>query len=104
MSSGDFIEVADISDVSSGQIKGVEVDGRKLIISNFNGQFYAMDGVCAHAGGPLCKGELDGRVVVCPWHGWEYDVETGLCDVEPTLKQQVFAVRIDEDKIMVSLT
>jgi nitrite reductase/ring-hydroxylating ferredoxin subunit len=40
---------------------------------------YACGAVCAHKGGPLEDGKLSGARLVCPWHGWMYDVRTGEC-------------------------
>src|SRR2546427_7356751 len=44
---------------------------------NVDGTYYAINNSCAHRGGPLGEGELDGRVVTCPWHAWRWDVTTG---------------------------
>ncbi|MEZ6078302.1 MAG: Rieske (2Fe-2S) protein [Pirellulaceae bacterium] len=32
---------------------------------------------CAHQGGPIAQGRLDGQCVTCPWHGWQYDITNG---------------------------
>ena len=39
--------------------------------------YFATDGMCAHQGGPIAKGVVDGKCVTCPWHGWQYDVTSG---------------------------
>jgi nitrite reductase (NADH) small subunit len=39
---------------------------------------FAVDGMCAHQGGPVAQGELQGKCVTCPWHGWQYDISTGV--------------------------
>lgn len=98
-----FVAVASVSEIAPGQIRGVDVGATKLVICNYQGQIHVLDGVCSHARGPLCRGELDGRYLVCPWHGWEYDVETGQCEIEPTLSQKKFAVKIDGDTILVAV-
>lgn len=71
------IKVAEVSEVPSGTSTFVEVDGQLLALFNIDGVFYAMDDACPHQGGPLSEGEIHGCVVVCPWHGWEFDVTNG---------------------------
>lgn len=39
---------------------------------------FATDAMCAHQGGPLAQGTVDGKCLTCPWHGWQYDVSTGM--------------------------
>lgn len=98
-----YIAVAQVDDIEEGKIKAAEVEGKKLIVCRYEGEIYVLDGVCSHAGGPLCRGELDEGLVVCPWHGWEYDVKTGLCEIEPTLQQEVFKVKIADGEVLALL-
>ena len=72
-----FVKVAKSSDLSAGQGKLVEVDGKRIALFNVNGTFYAIDDICTHRGGPLSEGGLDGSQVTCPWHGGVFDVTTG---------------------------
>lgn len=51
----------------------------EILVANIRGEFRAMDNVCSHSGGSLADGYLDGSIVMCPLHGWEYDVTTGCC-------------------------
>jgi 3-phenylpropionate/trans-cinnamate dioxygenase ferredoxin subunit len=71
----------------------VEVDGRELGVFNTGERFYCVRNKCPHEGAPLCVRELTGtmlpsaprtfewgledRVLTCPWHGWQFDVESG---------------------------
>ena len=48
-------------------------------MANVNGRRYAMDNICSHSGGSLADGWLEDTIVVCPLHGWEYNVTTGCC-------------------------
>ncbi len=58
-------------------MKGVTVNGKKIVIANVNRKFYAIGSVCTHVGGPLDKGRLEGNVVTCPWHGSKFDITNG---------------------------
>lgn len=51
----------------------------EILVANVNGRRYAMDNICSHSGGSLADGWLEDTIVVCPLHGWEYNVTTGCC-------------------------
>ena len=69
--------VADIGDVPAGDSSVIEVDGERVALFNIDGEYHALDNVCPHQGGPLGKGRVEDNCVYCPWHGWQFDVETG---------------------------
>lgn len=52
-------------------------NGQEVAIFCVEGQWYAIDNSCPHEGGPLGEGELEGDIVTCPWHGWQFNVKTG---------------------------
>src|SRR5258707_1257869 len=82
------IRVASVSDVPPGSSKEVMADDRVVALFNVDGMFYALDGVCPHAGGPLGEGTLRGKTVTCPWHGWQFDVSTGQNCLNPRMSHQ----------------
>lgn len=53
---------------------------KPMALFNVNGEYYAINWICPHMGGPLGAGTLNGYVVTCPWHGWTFDVRTGKPD------------------------
>jgi len=85
--------VARASEIPPGGNKVVDVEGRDIVVFHVNGEFFALLNRCPHAGAPLCLGRvsgttsaglpyarewvLDGQVLLCPWHGWEFDMATG---------------------------
>ena len=73
----EFRRVATMSDIPQGQGTVVEVDGNEIAVFNVHGEFYAINNTCTHRGGPLGEGNLQGKVVTCPWHGAQFDVTTG---------------------------
>jgi nitrite reductase/ring-hydroxylating ferredoxin subunit len=79
----------------------VEVGGRTLALCNVEGTLYAVDNVCPHRGGPLGEGDLDGRVLMCPWHAWRWDVTTGANVNNPAVKLRCFAVTVEDQGIFV---
>jgi nitrite reductase (NADH) small subunit len=60
-----------------GQIKEVAIGGRLVCIANIDGIIYATDNTCPHWGGPLGQGIIRDGKLVCPWHGWTFDLKTG---------------------------
>ncbi len=98
---GNFIKVATRSEVPEGSGKLVEAQGRKIALFNARGRFYAIENECRHRGGPLAEGELDGTHVICPWHGWEYDITTGENLDDPAVKVRCFAVKVEGDDVLV---
>jgi nitrite reductase/ring-hydroxylating ferredoxin subunit len=73
----EFIRVAGVNEVPPGKGIVVEVSGRKIAVFNIDGDFFAIDNICAHRGGPLGEGVLRGTTVNCPWHGSGFDVTSG---------------------------
>jgi len=71
------VKIAEASELAPGGKKLVDVDGRALALFRIGDDYYAIDDVCTHDGGPLAEGELDGTEVECPRHGARFDVRTG---------------------------
>lgn len=73
-----FTSVGAASSFTQGRPHCVAVKGKKIILVNVSGQFYALDNTCSHAGGPLCEGTVeDSATIVCPWHASRFDMKTG---------------------------
>src|SRR5438874_13820803 len=98
-----FVSVAKVSDIQPGQSKTVYVDGKSIAVFNVDGAFYAIDDTCLHRGGPLGEGELEGSVVTCPWHGWQYDVTTGCNTMDESECVERYEVKIEGDAVLVAL-
>ena len=69
--------VAGVDDLQDGQMKAVEVGGKKVLLARVQGRFYATGARCPHWGGSLPDGILHGKRVVCPLHGGTFDVCSG---------------------------
>ncbi len=98
-----FVRVASVSEIPPGQGKVVDLNGRAIAVFNCDGTFYAIDNTCKHQGGPLGEGELAGRVVTCPWHGWTYDVSTGISPDDPDCSVDRFEVKVQGEDVMVGM-
>ena len=69
--------VTNTADLAPGKMKLVDLDGEGIAIANVDGEYFAFDNTCPHAGGPLAEGELEGDIVTCPWHATPFDGKTG---------------------------
>ncbi|HEV8643771.1 MAG TPA: Rieske (2Fe-2S) protein [Methylomirabilota bacterium] len=99
-----FVRVAGAHDIPVGHGTLVESNGLMFAVFNVGGgRFYACGAICPHEGGPLADGWLEGQTVVCPWHGFDYDLETGTCRVDPDLAISVYPVRVVGGAVEVDL-
>jgi nitrite reductase (NADH) small subunit len=99
----EFVKVATLAELPAGSGKPVEVNGKAIALFNVDGKVYAIDNTCLHRGGPLGDGTLEGEVVTCPWHMWEYNVRTGEFVANPSIKVATYAVQIDGDDVKIAL-
>jgi nitrite reductase/ring-hydroxylating ferredoxin subunit len=98
--------ISPASRIREGQLICFEVGGRRLVVGRTARGWFALDDACPHAGGSLSEGMLDGSAVICPIHGYAYDVATGegLDDgaevrVHPcTVEGDVLHIQIQEDE------
>src|SRR5438094_7925963 len=97
------VKVAAVGDLATGEGKVVEVEGKTLALFNVGGTYYAIDNACAHRGGPLGEGELDGRVVTCPWHAWRWDVTSGANVNNPAVKVECYPVLVEGGAVVVDV-
>ena len=72
-----FVEVAPVQELPPGTGRTFHVGGKEIAIFNVDGEIYAIDDSCAHAGASLGAGKLQGKVLTCRAHGFRYDVTTG---------------------------
>lgn len=100
-----FISAARLEDLRPGTCLSVALKGeRGVALFHVNEEILAMENTCPHAGGPLGEGTLDGEVVTCPWHGWEFNVRTGQCVKNPVPAWAVpcYPTRVERGVIQVA--
>jgi nitrite reductase (NADH) small subunit len=111
-----------VSDFDDDTRRVVRAGGREVVVFRHRDRFYAFENVCLHQGGPVGEGLLIGKVeavlgpdrtyqgerfseevthLVCPWHGWEYDIATGACAGDPRRKLRRFRLVEREDGVYV---
>jgi nitrite reductase (NADH) small subunit len=112
----DWRDVGSAADLERDGRVVARVDGREVgVVAEANGAVHGIRNRCPHHGGPLCLGtlhervrggpgvyELSGRCVLrCPWHGWEFDLETGACLDEPSLRAAVYPARVEGGRVLI---
>ena len=99
-----FERVASLADLSGSGCLGVRIAGIEVGIFSVEGDLYAMENLCPHAGSRLSDGDLQGCVIFCAAHGWDYDVRTGFrpgdADGFPI---PCFAIQVRDGSIWVDL-
>ena len=86
-----------------GEAKEFEVGDKVVCVANVNGTITAMENVCLHMGGPLGQGYIEGGKIVCPWHGWEYDLRTGELGDDPKSKLAVYPIKVENGDVLIEL-
>ncbi len=96
-----LVKVATTQEVPSRSVRHIVVHDKPMALCNVEGQFHAVNAVCPHMGGPLPSGHLEGCVIKCPWHGWTFDVRTGLPDHPGGHSISAYEVRVEGQDILV---
>ena len=102
----------------------VDIAGREVAVFRHDGEFHAYLNWCPHQGGPCCEGSLsgtfgasydpetaeteltwedEGAVLNCPWHGWEYDIDSGDCLSRPDVELVSYPVEVRDGDVVVTL-
>ncbi len=99
-----LVKVAEKKDLLPGKAMAVTVGNKMIAVFNVGGEFYAIDNECSHASGPLCDGELEKKVVTCPWHGAQFDLTTGEALSAPAFdKLNTYKIHLSSDEISVEV-
>lgn len=111
--------VARVEQIPDGARKIVGVENISVGIFNIGGEYFAIKNVCPHQGAPLCEGHiqtthapsdvgefapcLEGRVLRCPWHGWEFDIPSGQALYDARARVATYEVRVENEEILLVL-
>jgi nitrite reductase (NADH) small subunit len=116
------INLGSVATFSDPGRKVVDIEGVEIGVFYVKGQFSAYGNVCPHLGGPVCQGKILPRVVediaadrkslgfafsktqtniVCPWHGYEFDIRTGRHQGNPRLRLRSLDVRVAGGEVFV---
>lgn len=98
----EFVKVAKISELPPGTRKLIDFEEVTVAVFNIDGQFYCIEDVCTHDGGPVAEGELDGFSIECPRHGALFDVRDGsVLSMPAVVPVPTYEVKVEGDDIFV---
>lgn len=98
-----FVKAVKVGELPAGQIREVQVAGKALAVANVAGKIYAINNTCLHRGGPLGEGTLEGKIVTCPWHGWQFDVTSGKAVENPATGVGCYPVEVRGEDLFIDI-
>ncbi len=93
------VKVAGVDEIPEGERKIVEVEGVSIGLFHHQGAWYALRNSCLHRGGPVCTGDLNGDVITCPWHGYQYYITSGELLLDKSAHLEKYPVEIHDGDI-----
>jgi nitrite reductase/ring-hydroxylating ferredoxin subunit len=115
-----WVTVGNSGEFQDGEVTVVKAAGREIGVVRWRDRLYALRNVCPHESGPLCLGRVlewtvggdqlgdvvareDRPVLVCPWHGWEFDLATGAAVADPVMRVRTYPVNEADGVVAVSV-
>jgi 3-phenylpropionate/trans-cinnamate dioxygenase ferredoxin subunit len=98
-----FVDVVALADIPSGRGLPVRVGGHSIALFKVGEAVHAIENACPHAGSALAGGRLSGCIVRCPSHGLPFDVRDGCMPGNEALRVAVYAVRVDDGRVGISI-
>ena len=97
------IFVCKTTQISTGQMKKISVDGKDIVVANIGGDYFAINDTCTHAGASLSEGKIEDSTITCDWHGAQFDCKNGKLIKFPAKIDdlEVYNVVVEEDNILV---
>ena len=99
----DFVSVMKDSELGEGKMRGIRVKGKPVLLAKVNSQVYAIANLCPHASCSLHGGILAGYLVMCPCHGWKFDIRNGQYQENPETKVESYPSKIENGKIFIQI-
>jgi nitrite reductase (NADH) small subunit len=86
-----------------GEVREMRAGRRKFCVARLDGEIAVVDGLCPHKDLPLSDGYIDKGRVVCPWHGWTFDLKTGE-QHKGEARVRVFPAAIVDGELLVTIS
>ncbi len=100
----EFMNAVSVKDLASGEMRGVEVGGKEILLVNIDGAFLAIGNRCTHMNCLLSDGNLRGENVTCACHASVFDVRTGNVVKGPARKpEQAYRTRIEGEQVQIEV-
>ena len=99
----DWLDAGTLDDIPEGSVLSLSIGGEKVLLSRRGTMVTCFQNACAHLGFPIHDGDVEGGIITCPHHGFQYDLGSGECLTAPEVALQAHAVRVTGDKVQVRL-
>jgi nitrite reductase/ring-hydroxylating ferredoxin subunit len=99
--SSEFVWAIKENDLTENTIKQVSVVGKTILLIKYEGQVYALTSRCPHMGCDLSNGKLKDNILVCPCHGWSFDITNGEYQTNKTIKLLTFECKVENGDVYV---
>jgi len=96
------VRVAAFDDLCDAQVRHLKVGKRDIALARVGGEYFALSNVCRHAFGQLADGYMEGYALMCPLHGWRYDVRDGTTD-HPGADVRTYPVTVRAGEVFITL-
>lgn len=117
------VKICNVDQLPPGERKIIEFNELSIGVFNIDGKYYAALNTCPHRGGPVCTGRVgkellaefagvglrvreyygDNPVLSCPWHGWEFNLETGIHLADSKITLPTYKVTIKNETIFAEI-
>lgn len=95
--------VAAAGELNEGGSKAIEANGNNIALFRQGEEYFAVANECAHYGAPLCGGMVRNGAVMCPWHGWQFDLQTGECLSAPGCNIETYQVKVEDGEVKIAV-
>jgi nitrite reductase/ring-hydroxylating ferredoxin subunit len=99
----EFVSCIKENEIKEGQMKPVRVKGKAILLVKQGGQIFAVSNCCPHMGCSLDKGILREYMVMCPCHGWKFDVRNGQYDQINEVTLATYRCKTQNGKVFIEL-
>ncbi|MEE9443969.1 MAG: Rieske 2Fe-2S domain-containing protein [candidate division Zixibacteria bacterium] len=96
------IELGPAAEISVNDSKIYNLEAIDVAVYNIDGRYYAIGVNCPHAGVVITKGFVDGSIIICPGHGYKFDIITGKCMDNPELRLAKFNLKVSDGILFVT--
>lgn len=87
----------DPKEIAEGAAKLMRLGNEEIAVFKHQGEIHAIQNICPHEGGQLCKGWIEDGAAVCPLHGYKFDLKSGACATDGKLSAKIFTLTADGD-------
>jgi len=97
------VEICGVDQLWDGEMECFHAGDTRILLLKINGQFHAYQGHCPHQGASLAEGELDGGLLTCAAHRWQFDARNGQGVNPKSARLKCFPVRVVERKVLIEV-